>query len=125
MKGFKDYRKLTMVGVRFGVDHCSFGIHSVIKSRKDRVKTSCWCHFVWQRRSDGETSSPSREKRVAQASLGERTRKLTPTKGQIRAGRWQVGGIRIQQRDKGTKTPESSGNSDPVGFPEQRGVLGR
>ena len=36
---------------------------------------------MWQRRSDGETSSLSREKRVAQASLGERTRKLTPTKG--------------------------------------------
>ena len=40
MRGFKDYHKLTMVGVRFGVDHCSFGIHSVIKSRKDRVRTS-------------------------------------------------------------------------------------
>ena len=40
MSIFKDYRKLTMVGVRFGVDHCSFGIHSVIKSRKDRVRTS-------------------------------------------------------------------------------------
>ena len=25
MRGFKDYRKLTMVGVRFGLGHCSFG----------------------------------------------------------------------------------------------------
>ena len=77
MRGFKDYRKLTMVGVRFGLGHCSFGgqwLCSVIKrGREDRFRTSCWCFLGDSGDQTVRLAVRSCEKIVAQASLGERS----------------------------------------------------
>ena len=62
MRGFKDYRKLTMVGVRFGLGHCSFGGQVALFCDQERpgrsIQDVVLVFFGRQQRSDGETSSP-------------------------------------------------------------------
>ena len=61
MRGFKDYRKLTMVGVRFGLGHCWFGGQVALFCDQERSERSVQyfvlVFFGRQRRSDGETRS--------------------------------------------------------------------
>ena len=115
MRGFRDYRKLTMVGVGFGLGQCLFGgqvLCSVVKSRGDRFRATGWCLLGNSGDQTVSLAVRSHEK-VTQASLGERSELAGgKTKG-VRA-------LTKGQRDKNTR---EQWEHRPCGFPEQRGVL--
>ena len=76
MRGFRDYRKLTVVGVRFGLGQCLFGgqvLCSVVKSQEDQFRASGWCLLGDSGDQTVSLAVRSHEKIVAQASLGERS----------------------------------------------------
>ena len=76
MRGFRDYCKLTMVGVRFGLGQCLFGgqvFCSVVKSQEDRFRASGRCLLDDSGDQTVSLAVQSPEKIVAQVSLGERS----------------------------------------------------
>ena len=84
---------------------------SVIKrGREDRFRTSCWCFLGDSGDRTVRLAVRSREKIVAQASLGERS--------ELAGGKTK--GVRVLTKGQRDKIPESSGNTDRVGFRNRR-----
>ena len=105
-----------MVGVRFGLGQCLFGgqvLCSVVKSREDQFRVSGRCLLGNSGDQTVSLAVRSREKIVAQASLGERS--------ELAGGKTK--GVRVLTKGQRDKNTREQWEHRPCGFPEQRGVL--
>ena len=114
MRGFKGYRKLTMVGVRFEHGHCSLGGQEVLFRRSREVLGS---PLLEATRCLGAGFTVSvlycRGKIWVQTSL----------RGNTEFGRCQTERVRALTKEQRSSIPESSREDRPFGFLETRGVL--
>ena len=114
VRGFKDHRKLTMVGVRFEHGHCSLGGQEVL-FRRSREGLGSLLLEATRCLGAGFT--------VPVLCRWGKIGVQTSPRGNTESGRCQTERVRALTKEQRSSIPESSREDRPFGFLETRGVL--